>query len=273
MFIGERRQIGTVRVTLCLAAIILSLATAQGADKKVEPAPTAPNHHAVIPTPRISDWWFARQAEHIGLMSKGNIDLLMVGDSIMQNFENEKAGLKVWEKYFVPLKTINLAFGGDRTQHVLWRLNHLPVMKKAPKGAVVLIGTNNMGWGSDTPQQTADGILAIVMKLKELYPDMDVLVLGVLPRRRKLDHPHRKRIIELNSNLPDLLKDIKGVKFMDIGPAFLDEAGFLSPEMMPDGTHPSEKGHEVWTAAIMPEVKRMLGTDVKAAEGNDDVKE
>ena len=64
-------------------------------------------------------------------MSKGDIDLLMVGDSITHNFENEKVGLKVWEKYFVPLKAINLGFGGDRTEHVLWRLDHLPVMKKA----------------------------------------------------------------------------------------------------------------------------------------------
>jgi hypothetical protein len=91
-------------------------------------------NHAAVPAPRISDWWFARQAEKIGLMSKGEFDLLMVGDSITHNFENEKVGLKVWEKHFVPLKAINLGFGGDRTQHVLWRLDHLPVMKKAPKG-------------------------------------------------------------------------------------------------------------------------------------------
>jgi len=235
-------------------------------------APSTPTHHAVTPAPRIDGWWFALQAKSIDLMKKGDIDLLMVGDSITHNFSNEKAGLKVWEEHFVSLKAINLGAGGDRTQHVLWRLSHLPVMKQAPKGAVVLIGTNNMGWGTDTPQQTGDGIKAIVLKLKETYPEMEVLVLGVLPRRRNLDHPHRKRIIELNALLPDLLKGMQGVTFMDIGPAFLDEAGFLSPEMMPDGTHPSEKGHEVWTAAIMPELKRMLGTDGDAASGDGDVK-
>ena len=273
MFIRERKQIGAVRVALCLAAMVLSVATVHGAGKGAVPATSTPTHHAVTPAPRIDGWWFALQAEKIDLMKKGDIDLLMVGDSITHNFANEKVGLKVWEKHFVPLKAINLGAGGDRTQHVLWRLNHLPVMKKAPKGAVVMIGTNNMGWGSDTPQQTGDGIRAIVMKLKETYPEMEVLVLGVFPRRRKLDHPHRKRIIELNALLPDLLKGMKGVKFMDIGPAFLDEAGFLSAEMMPDGTHPSEKGHEVWTAAIMPELKRMLGMAAKAAPGGGDVQE
>ena len=131
-------------------------------------------------------------------------------------------------------------------------------MKEAPKGAVLLIGTNNICWGSDKPKQAAEGVQAIARKLKEIYPNMEVLVLGVFPRRRNLDHSHRKQINELNSYLPELLKGMKGVKYLDIGPAFLDENGFLSEEMMPDTTHPSEKGHEVWAKAIAPELKRML---------------
>ena len=256
-----RRQVGIVGVslTLSLAITVLSSATAHCAEPQVEPATSAPKHQAVTPAPRIADWWFARQAEKIGLMSKSEFNLLMVGDSITHNYENEKVGLKVWEKHFVPFKAINLGFGGDRTEHVLWRLNHLPVMKKAPKGAVVLIGTNNIGWGSDTPKQAAEGVQAVARKLKDIYPDMKILVLGVLPRRRNLDHPHRKQIIELNAYLPELLKDMKGVSFRDIGPVFLDEKGFLSKEMMPDTTHPSEKGHEVWAKAIAPDLKEMLG--------------
>ena len=220
-------------------------------------APPAKKNHAVVPAPRISEWWFARQAKKIGEMAKGNIDLLMVGDSITHNFES--VGAKVWKEYFEPLKAINLGFGGDRTQHVLWRLDHLPKLKKAPKGAVVMIGTNNICWGSDTPKQAAEGVQAIARKLNSIYPETKVLVLGVFPRRRKIDHPHRKQIIELNSYLPDLLKGIKNVKFMDIGPNFLDDKGFLSKEMMPDTTHPSEKGHEIWAKAIEPELKKMLG--------------
>lgn len=259
MYIPNHVAIGGVSLTMCLAVAILSSETAPCAEPQVDQATSSPKHPSVIPAPRIAEWWFARQAEKIGLMSKGDIDLLMVGDSITNNFENEKVGLKVWEKYFVPLKAINLGFGGDRTEHVLWRLDHLPVLKKAPKAAVLLIGTNNICWGSDTPKQAAEGVQAIARKLKEIYPEMKVLVLGVFPRRRNLDHPHRKQIIELNSYLPELLKGMKGVSFKDIGPAFLDGKGFLSEEMMPDTTHPSEKGHEVWAEAIAPELKKMLG--------------
>ena len=235
-------------------AIFIAMATVLQVERvKAQPAEKSP---AVTPQPRIVEWWFARHGQKIAEMSKGDIDLLMVGDSITNNFDS--VGAAVWKKSFEPRKAINLGFGGDRTNHVLWRLDHLPKLKEAPRAAVVLIGTNNICWGSDKPKEAAVGVQAIARKLGELHPEMKILVLGVFPRRRKLDHPHRKQIIELNSYLPALLKDLKNVKFLDIGPKFLDEKGFLSKEMMPDTTHPSEKGHEIWAAAIGPELDRML---------------
>ena len=243
-----------LRPILTTLAVFAAMATVLQVER-VE-AQSAEKNPALTPQPRIVEWWFARHAQKIAEMSKGDIDLLMVGDSITNNFDS--VGAAVWKKSFEPRKAINLGFGGDRTNHVLWRLNHLPKLKKAPRGAVVLLGTNNICGGSDKPKDAAGGVQAIAHKLGELYPEMKILVLGVFPRRRKLDHPHRKQIIELNSYLPGLLKDLKNVKFLDIGPKFLDEKGFLSKEMMPDTTHPSEKGHEIWARAIEPERDRML---------------
>ena len=212
------------------------------------PAQQETKSPAVTPQPRAEDWWVQRQAEKVAEMSKGGIDLLMVGDSITQNFES--VGAEVWKQSFEPRKAINLGFGGDRTNHVLWRLDNLPKLKAAPKAAVVLIGTNNICWGSDTPRQAADGVQAVTRKLHETYPSTKILVLGVFPRRRDASHAHRKEINELNSYLPELLRDIDHVTFKDIGSAFLDDQGHLSKEMMPDTTHPSAKGHEIWAAAI-----------------------
>ena len=165
----------------------------------------------------------------------------------------------MWEKHFAPLNALNLGFGGDRTNHVLWRLEHLPALKTAPKAASLMIGTNNICWGSDQPKQAADGVKAIAENLHAMYPEMKILVLGVFPRREKIDHPHRKQIIELNSYLPALLKPVGNVTYLDIGERFLDEDGFLSREMMPDTTHPSEKGHEIWAEAVVPVLKEMMG--------------
>lgn len=224
-------------------------------------------HPSTSPQPRLASWWIARHAEKMADIEKANdpkqqaeIELLMVGDSITHNFDQGGVGQKVWEKHFLPLNALNLGFGGDRTNHVLWRLDHLPPLKKAPKAASLMIGTNNICWGSDQPKQAADGVQSIAKKLHSMYPEMQILVLGVFPRRRNLDHPHRKQIIELNGYLPDLLKDIPNVTYMDIGEKFLDEKGFLSEDMMPDTTHPSEKGHAIWAEAIVPVLKKLMAT-------------
>ena len=226
----------------------------------------AKEHPSTAAQVRLASWWFDRHAEKIAEIEKSNnpkderkIELLMVGDSITNNFDKKGPGEPVWKKYFTPLNALNLGFGGDRTNHVLWRLEHLPKIKPAPLAASLMIGTNNICWGSDKPKQAAEGIQEITRKLNAMYPKMKILVLGVFPRREQLDHPHRKQIIELNSYLPDLLKDIPNVSFMDIGSEFLDEKGFLSREMMPDTTHPSEKGHEIWAQAITPNLREMMG--------------
>ena len=215
---------------------------------------------------RLASWWFTRHAEKIAEIEAANdsknnksIELLMVGDSITNNFDKGGPGEPVWKQHFAPLNALNLGFGGDRTNHVLWRLDHLPLLKTPPKAASLMIGTNNICWGSDKPKQAADGVQAVAKKLNQMYPQMKILVLGVFPRRQNLDHPHRKQIIELNSYLPDLLKDIPNVTYMDIGARFLDENGFLSKEMMPDTTHPSKKGHEIWANAIVPSLVEMMG--------------
>ena len=185
-----------------------------------------PSTHAEV---RLASWWMARHAEKIAEIEQANdpkvdkkIELLMVGDSITNNFDKGGPGEAVWATYFAPLNALNLGFGGDRTNHVLWRLDHLPALKESPKAASLLIGTNNICWGSDQPKQAAEGVQAIAQRMHAMYPEMKILVLGVFPRRPNLDHPHRKQIIELNAYLPDLLKDIPNVTFMDIGAKFLD---------------------------------------------------
>lgn len=245
-----------------MAALFISLIFNFQAATAVEETKEHPSTNAQV---RLASWWFDRHAEKIAEIEKSNnpkderkIELLMVGDSITNNFDKKGPGEPVWKKHFSPLNALNLGFGGDRTNHVLWRLDHLPEIKPAPLAASLMIGTNNICWGSDKPKQAAEGIREITSKLNAMYPKMKILVLGVFPRREQINHPHRKQIIELNSYLPDLLKDIPNVSFMDIGSEFLDEKGFLSKEMMPDTTHPSEKAHEIWAQAIIPKLTEMM---------------
>lgn len=244
---------------LLLPVILFAVLQPTNADESVR------SHPSIHPQVRLASWWFSRHAEKVAEIEAANdpkndkkIDLLMVGDSITNNFDKGGPGERIWEQNFAPLNALNLGFGGDRTNHVLWRLEHLPALKTPPAAASLMIGTNNICWGSDQPRQAADGVQAVARKLNTMYPEMKILVLGVFPRRRNSDHPHRKQIIELNSYLPELLQDVPNVTYMDIGEKFLDENGFLSAEMMPDTTHPSEKGHEIWARAIVPALKKLM---------------
>ncbi len=253
------KQIGSlvIGITTALSTVVIAKSPSEKLDKE---------HPSISSQIRLSSWWIKRHAEKIAVIEAANdpkknakVELLMVGDSITHNFDTGGPGESIWKKYFTPLNALNLGFGGDRTNHVLWRLDNLPRLKTAPKAASLMIGTNNICWGSDQPRQAADGVQAIAKKLNEMYPEMKILVVGVFPRRRELTHPHRKQINELNSYLPNLLKNIPNTTYLDIGPKFLDLKGHLSKEMMPDTTHPSEKGHEIWAKAIVPTLKQLMG--------------
>src|SRR6266568_3569354 len=88
----------------------------------------------------------------------GKIDVVFLGDSITDGWRGK--GAKVWENEFAKFHPINLGIGGDRTQHVLWRIQHGELEGYKPKAFAIMIGTNNMS--SNTPEQIAGGNKAIL---------------------------------------------------------------------------------------------------------------
>jgi len=236
-------------------------------------AEVAKEHRAVTPKKNVDKWWTDRHAKHVAQMNEGNVDLLMIGDSITHLWENTEGtifksyahGAKVWEKYYSSRRVMNLGFAGDRTYSVLWRLDNLPLDKISPKAAVLMIGTNNITRQETTPRQTAEGIQAIVKKLGSTYPDMKILVLHVFPREKDPKNARRNRVRELNSYLPELIGKEKNVTLLDISDKFLDEKGLLSNSIMPDYLHPNAKGYEIWAKAMEPTLKKLLGESADTA--------
>ncbi|MDR0610260.1 MAG: GDSL-type esterase/lipase family protein [Planctomycetaceae bacterium] len=212
---------------------------------------------ALLPVDRKDDWWVKRHADNVAKMEKGDINLLMIGDSITHGWDGQ--GKTVWGSYYGHRKPINLGFSGDRTEHVLWRLEHLPLDKISPKAAVLMIGTNNIGHNSSSPKDAADGINAIVEKLEKQYPALKIIVLNVFPRGNKVDDGNRKKVDEINSYLPELLKNKPNVTLLDINRVFLDTEKNLSKEIMPDFLHPNTYGYELWAKAVEPTLTVLLG--------------
>jgi len=209
---------------------------------------------ATTPVPRKDAWWIKRHEEMNARVKKGNVDLIFIGDSITQGWEG--AGKQVWDEFYGKRNAVNLGIGGDQTQHVLWRLANGNIKDISPKLAVLMIGTNNVH--AFKPEEIAAGVKAIVHKLRADLPKTKVLVLAIFPRGPNKDDPLRQTVMKTNELLAKL-DDGKMVRFLDIGPKFLQEDGTLSKEIMPDLLHLSTKGYRIWAEAIEPAVAEVLG--------------
>jgi beta-glucosidase len=234
---------------------------------------------AIIPAPRDeNDGRFGGQAfiqrheEFLKIASaKPRCDVLFIGDSITDMWrDDERNGVKrgklVWEKYYEPLHALNFAIGGDRTQHVLWRIDHGELDILRPKVVVLLIGSNNTGIEREegkagrprnlTPETIA-GVKAVVASIRAKLPNSKLLLLGIFPRGEKADLPQRQQIREINAAIAPL-HDGKHIFFLDIGDKFLKPDGAIDRGLVPDATHPNDKGYEVWAKAIEPSLKKLL---------------
>ena len=219
------------------------------ADKESKP------NSAVMAEPRKDQWWADRQAGFNERIKKGKVDLLFIGDSITQGWEGD--GKNVWEEFYGKRNAVNLGIGGDRTQHVLWRLDNGNLEGVQPKAVVLMIGTNNAG--ANTSEEIAAGVAAIVVKLRKKLPDTKVLVLAIFPRGADKNDGGRKVNEGANAIIAKLADD-KNVFFLDIGPKFLKEDGSLSKEVMPDLLHLNDKSYRIWAESIEPTLKKLLGS-------------
>jgi lysophospholipase L1-like esterase len=219
-----------------------------------------PKNVATTPVERPEARWQERQAHFNEISKQGEAELVFLGDSITQGWEGK--GKAAWEEYFAPLKAANFGIGGDRTEHVLWRLANGNFDGLNPKLVVLMIGTNNTGHqGREgyvcSAEQTAAGVKQIVEALAKKCPNAKVLLLGIFPRGENAEDAFRQQN-EATNALIQPLADGKKVFWMDLASVFLSEDGTLSREIMPDVLHLSEEGYQRWAKAIAPEVQRLL---------------
>jgi lysophospholipase L1-like esterase len=214
-------------------------------------------HSAVEPVPRGDEWWRNRHKsinENVAKLGR-EAQVIFIGDSITQGWEG--AGREVWERYYAPRKAINLGIGGDRTQHVLWRLDNGNLEGIEPKAAVVMIGTNNSNGEDNSVEQIADGVTAIVKKLREKLPSTKVLLVAIFPRSEN-PSPQRGKILQVNQIIRKLA-DNQNVFWVDFGHKFVKSNGAIPAELMPDYLHLSPAGYQIWAESIESRLARILG--------------
>lgn len=240
----------SLRFLLC-ALLVAGPAAAQEEKKNI----------AATPAPKLDKdqkpqaGFMKSHEEFVAVAQKGGVDVLFLGDSITAGWRG--AGKEAWARDFAPLKAANFGIGGDRTQHVLWRITNGELEGITPKVAVIMIGTNNTG--SDSAEDIAGGIAAIVKTVLDKSPATKILLLAVFPRGKDMPNPGNTKIQEINRIIAKL-DDGKKVKFFDIGPKFMAEDKTLPKDVMPDFLHLSPKGYGIWAEAMLPTLKELLGS-------------
>lgn len=224
------------------------------ATPSVKLPPQAPD----VPAPKLgldgqpNPSFMAAHERFVKIAGEGKAQLLFLGDSITAGWGGN--GKAIWTQTFAEWEPVNFGIGGDRTQHVLWRIKNGELDGLKPKVAVLMIGTNNVG--GDTAEGIASGITKIVETIREKTPTTKILLLAVFPRGEK-PNPGREKLKKVNGIIARL-DDKKHVFFLDIGDKFVQPDGTMTKEITPDFLHLSSAGYQIWADAITPKLRDLM---------------
>jgi lysophospholipase L1-like esterase len=220
--------------------------------------PSDPNP-AEVPVPGYNS---KRHAEKLEVIAREKFNLIMIGNSITNNFE--KAEFQpVWDRFFAPRKALNLGYSAYRTENIIWNIQNGELEGQNPKVVVLEIGTNNIDEKNfptrHTAGELAGGIKAIVKLLREKLPESKIIVLRCFPGCYAGPNPTSHRaILERASDIVSGIADGKHIFYCDVNHVFLNSDGSLNHDMMPDWLHPSLAGAKAWAQAMDPLLSELM---------------
>ena len=199
------------------------------------------------------------QRHNSALKAKSSKPLVVfIGDSITHHFGGiptegtPPAGQAVWDRLFTRERpAINLGFGADRIQQVLWRLDHGELDGISPKRVVLMVGANHVLGGTEPPEMVVTGIGACLQRIRAKTPEAKITLMAVLPCRNPASHPDRLKVLRINHGLAALARQAQ-IDFLDLGAKFLDSDGNIPAALMSDAVHPTLAGYQIWGDALAP---------------------
>jgi lysophospholipase L1-like esterase len=191
------------------------------------------------PAPRQASWPVQEFEKINDAIKTQPYRVLFLGDSLTERFATDAP--KIWLQHMAPRGVLNAGVSGDRTEHLLWRLQHGHLDGPPPTAVVLLIGTNDVGH-ERPPEIIAEGIRADLLYLRQRLPAARIGLLGLWPRGMWPDSALRQAILAVNRLIGNCGDD-RWVFYADIGGVLLDPEGRLAPEISPDRTHFSALGY------------------------------
>jgi lysophospholipase L1-like esterase len=213
------------------------------------------------PSPRTDANSKIAHRELIDKAKRGGIDLYFVGDSIARRWGaiDYPEFLANWRENFYGWHAGNFAWGGDRIENMLWRIDHGELDRVNPKVIVILAGTNNLWPKVDDDAAVRNitrGLDALVRACRKKAPSSTIIVTAIFPRNDHVDV--LPQIARINEHIATMA-DGRSVRVLNINDRLADDGGRLFEGMLHDGLHPSLKGYQVWADALKPMLIELLG--------------
>ena len=215
------------------------------------------------PVSRVDENSLTAHAALVDKAKKGGIDIYFVGDSIARRWgaTDYPDLLTNWTQNFFGWNAADFGWGADKTQHILWRLEHGELDGVNPKIIVVLAGTNNVGTVPPTAALIEDvtrGIKAILDACRRKAPRAAIVLTAIFPRNDNV--AVLPAIDRINANIARFA-DGKTVRFLNVNDQLADKNGRLFDGMMNerDRLHPTVKGYQIWADGLKPIFTARLG--------------
>jgi (4-O-methyl)-D-glucuronate---lignin esterase len=244
------------------AAFAQSGPTAQASPASGTSAPAAAGP-ADQAAPRTDQNSMAAHAQLLEKAKQGRIDIYFEGDSIVRRWgaTDYPDLLANWKENFHGWNAADFGWGADRTQNILWRLQHGELDGIHPKVIVLLAGTNNVGAEPGDEAKVADvtrGVKAIVDLCRQKAPDATIILTAIFPRNDNL--AVMPTIFRINARLARIADGTK-VRFLDINDRLADQDGRVVEGVLNarDQLHPTLKGYQIWADALKPIFRELLG--------------
>ena len=166
----------------------------------------------------------------------------------------------MWDLHLKPFNVINCGIGGDRAQNILWRVDNLS-LPDFILTAVLLIGTNNMD--CDKPGDIASSIMSSAAKLREKYPQLHVVIIGVLPRGLHVSSL-RDKIRHTNVLLESQCKKMPCLTFVEQSSRWTKDSGQLNEVLFhTDFLHLIKPGNEILARQLASVLVSLNGRDTR----------